>query len=106
MAFNELNSVEHYIIHQLSGVNLNTGTSDESLESYKWLYKSSNEINREVKEVMIESEVKETLIEEVKAVEELKEVLPEVETIEEVVPEILEPEVTPTEEAPTEEILQ
>lgn len=23
MAFNELNSVEHYIIHQLSGINLN-----------------------------------------------------------------------------------
>ena len=23
MGFNELNSVEHYIIHQLSGVNLN-----------------------------------------------------------------------------------
>ena len=52
-------------------------------------------------------EVQETLIEEVKAVEELEEVLPEVEeTIEEVVPEILEPEVTPTEEVPTEEILQ
>ncbi len=24
MAFNELNSVEHYIIHKLSGVNLNS----------------------------------------------------------------------------------
>lgn len=24
MGFNELNSVEHYIIHQLSGVNLNS----------------------------------------------------------------------------------
>lgn len=24
MAFTELNSVEHYIIHQISGVNLNT----------------------------------------------------------------------------------
>ena len=25
MFFNDLNSVEHYIIHQLSGVNLNVG---------------------------------------------------------------------------------
>ena len=57
-------------------------------------------------EKALPAEVQETLIEEVKAVEELEEVLPEVETIEEVVPEILEPEVTPTEEVPTEEILQ
>ena len=58
-------------------------------------------------EEALPAEVQETLIEEVKAVEELEEVLPEVEeTIEEVVPEILEPEVTPTEEVPTEEILQ
>ena len=50
-------------------------------------------------------EVQETLIEEVKAVEELEEVLPEVEeTIEEVVPEILEPEVKPTEEVPVKEL--
>ena len=58
-------------------------------------------------EEALPAEVQETLIEEVKAVEELEEVLPEVEeTIEEVVPEILEPEVTPTEEAPAEEILK
>ena len=58
-------------------------------------------------EKALPAEVQETLIEEVKAVEELEEVLPEVEeTIEEVVPEILEPEVTPTEEVPAEEILQ
>jgi len=58
-------------------------------------------------EEALPAEVQETLIEEVKAVEELEEVLPEVEeTIEEVVPEILEPEVTPTEEVPAEEILQ
>ena len=49
-------------------------------------------------------ETKETLIEEVKAVEESEEVLPEVEeTIEEVVPEILEPEV-PLKELTDEEI--
>ena len=58
-------------------------------------------------EEVLPAEIQETLIEEVEAVEELEEVLPEVEeTIEEVVPEILEPEVTPTEEVPAEEILQ
>ena len=58
-------------------------------------------------EEVLSTEVQETLIEEVKAVEkELEEVLLEVEeTIEEVVPEILEPEVTPTEEVtPVEEV--
>ena len=29
MGFNELNSVEHYIIHQLSGVNLNSEETNE-----------------------------------------------------------------------------
>ena len=34
MAFNELNSVEHYIIHQLSGVNLNENRLDETKIQY------------------------------------------------------------------------
>ena len=29
MAFNELNSLEHYIIHQLSGINLNSNEVQE-----------------------------------------------------------------------------
>lgn len=29
MGFNELNSVEHYMIHQLTGVNLNNNTVAE-----------------------------------------------------------------------------
>lgn len=62
MAFNELNSVEHYIIHQLSGVNLNTDTSDDSLESYNWIYRTSDQINRGIKEVLVEIEVREALI--------------------------------------------
>ena len=50
-------------------------------------------------------EAKETLIEKAKAVEQVEQVLPEVEeTIEEVVPEILEPEVKPTEEVPVKEL--
>lgn len=64
MAFNELNSVEHYIIHQLSGVNLNSKEANEPKLGYgaQWIYKSSDEIQRRVNEVLIESELKEALI--------------------------------------------
>ncbi len=35
MAFNKLNSVEHYIIHQLSGVNLNNDGVAEPEDGFK-----------------------------------------------------------------------
>ena len=46
MSFTELNSVEHYIIHQLTGVNLNKSIVSESQCSYgaQWKYKSANEL--------------------------------------------------------------
>ena len=46
MAFTELNSVENYIIHQLSGVNLNHENWQEESVSYgsDWVYKTSDEI--------------------------------------------------------------
>lgn len=64
MAFNELNSVEHYIIHQLSGVNLNAAGVQEGKVAYgaSWVYKSANEIQRGVNEVLVESELKDALI--------------------------------------------
>jgi len=64
MGFNELNSVEHYIIHQLSGVNLNNKEAHEPQAAYgaQWVYKSSDEIQRRVNEVLVESELKEALI--------------------------------------------
>jgi type I restriction enzyme R subunit len=65
MAFNELNSVEHYIIHQLSGINLNaTNYVAEDRSSYgtDWRFISSSNINRGVNEVLLESEVKAALI--------------------------------------------
>lgn len=64
MAFNELNSVEHYIIHQLSGVNLNATGVQEGKTGYGavWEYKSANEVQRGVNEVMVESELKAALI--------------------------------------------
>lgn len=64
MAFNELNSVEHYIIHQLTEVNLNSPALQEPKEVYgvAWQYKSAAELNRSVNEVLIEKDLKEALI--------------------------------------------
>lgn len=64
MAFNELNSVENYIVHQLSGVNLNEPKVKEPGENYlgKWIYKYAEEIERGVNEVLVESELRKALI--------------------------------------------
>lgn len=64
MGFNELNSVEHYIIHQLSGVNLNNTGVNEPKAGYgaQWIFKSPEELQRTVNEVLVESELKEALI--------------------------------------------
>lgn len=57
MSFNELNSVEHYIIHQLSCVNLNANSLAEKKSSYgnQWIYKSSQKLQRGVNEVLVRS---------------------------------------------------
>ncbi|WP_111710148.1 type I restriction endonuclease subunit R [Lutibacter citreus] len=64
MGFNELNSVEYHIIHKLSGVNLNNKTIEEPAEGYGsfWKYKSANELQRNVNEVLEEVELKNALI--------------------------------------------
>ena len=64
MGFNELNSVENYIIKQLTGVNLNTNGVAEQAALYSefWQYKSPQEIQRSVNEVLIESDLKAALI--------------------------------------------
>jgi type I restriction enzyme, R subunit len=64
MTFNELNSVEHYIIHQLSGVNMNAKGVQEPKTGYSadWLYKAAGEIQRGVNEVLVEAELKDALI--------------------------------------------
>lgn len=65
MGFNELNSVEHYIIHQLSGINLNSNSLAEKTPIYsssQWVYKSTQELERGINEVLLESEVKKALI--------------------------------------------
>jgi type I restriction enzyme R subunit len=64
MGFNELNSVENYIIKQLTGVNLNTNVVSEGTEAYGsfWQYKSAQELQRSVNEVLIEADLKAVLI--------------------------------------------
>ena len=64
MGFNELNSVENYIIKQLTGVNLNTNVVSEGTEAYGslWQFKSAQELQRSVNEVLIEADLKAALI--------------------------------------------
>lgn len=64
MTFNELNSVEHYIIHQLTEVNLNSPDAQESKRDYgvEWQYRSTADLNRSVNEVLIEQDLKDALI--------------------------------------------
>ena len=62
MAFNELNSVEHYIIHKLSGINLNANNSNNSSVSSEWKYRTPDQISRKVNEVLVEDELRDTLI--------------------------------------------
>ena len=66
MSFSELNSVEHYIIHQLSGVNLNVAADkvaeDSPAHGAHWVYKSPQELSRGVNEVLLEDELRAALI--------------------------------------------
>ncbi|MDR1170727.1 MAG: HsdR family type I site-specific deoxyribonuclease [Prevotellaceae bacterium] len=65
MSFNESNSVEYFIIRQLSGVNLNSsGIVAESQASYglQWQYLPATALMREQTEILVESELKKALI--------------------------------------------
>src|ERR1700740_3034044 len=65
MGFNELNSVEYFIVQQLTGVNLNSQIVGEPIISYSglnWEYKAPEVLKREITEVFIESELRDKLI--------------------------------------------
>ena len=70
MSFNELNSVEHYIVNKLSGVNLNTPDAAPSnlkedeppYGSFLWQYRSAAELNRPTDQVLLEGELQEALV--------------------------------------------
>jgi type I restriction enzyme R subunit len=68
VSFNELNSVEHFIIHRLTGVNLNKVHSgsvvQEPITEYdtvQWKYLESDLLQREITDVLLEKELKESL---------------------------------------------
>ena len=68
MSFNELNSVEHYIIQKLSGVNLNASSGvDSEVEqaafgTFPWRYVSPENLKREPEDIQVESELRAALI--------------------------------------------
>jgi len=68
LAFNEQNTVEHFIIHQLTGVNLNAeqGTVvKESVAAYhsepSWKYMKADMLQRAITDVLVENELKQAL---------------------------------------------
>ena len=67
MSFNEQNSVEHFIIHQLSGVNLNAVKGNIAKEdaveydTVKWKYVQADLLQRDITEVLVEKELKDAL---------------------------------------------
>ena len=81
MTFTELNSVEYFIIHQLSGINLNDQASSDfeiaepaTPFGKSWQFKTAEQLGRGINEVMVEADVKSTLIRlnpEIKAKPEL-----------------------------------
>lgn len=75
MAFNELNTVEHYIIQQLTGTNLNDKSkAQEPAVPYgipvaatngtqpRWRYVSGSQLRRKETDVLVEADLKEALI--------------------------------------------
>ena len=64
MGFTELNSVEHYIIHQMTGVNLNANQVSEPQKTFgaQWQFQSSEQLGRGVNEVLVESVLVKALI--------------------------------------------
>ena len=68
MGFNELNSVEHFFVHRLTGVNLNEAKSGNAVEepipaydAVRWRYVPSELLKRDITEVLLEKELKESL---------------------------------------------
>lgn len=68
MGFNELNSVEYFVIHRLTGVNLIEVKSSTAIEqpvalydSDQWRYVPSEFLQRDITEVLLEKELKESL---------------------------------------------
>lgn len=66
MSFTEFNTVEHYILSQLTTANLNTSflfsEPEATYGQLKWIYNPADKLHREITEVFVESELKQALI--------------------------------------------
>jgi type I restriction enzyme R subunit len=64
VGFTELNGVEHYIIHQVSGVNLNANQVSEPQKTFglQWQFQSPEQLGRGINEVLVESVLVKALI--------------------------------------------
>lgn len=66
LSFNEINTVENFVIKTMTGVNLNDAgaAGGEPMAEYgaHWLYTPASELSREITEVLIETELKKALI--------------------------------------------
>ena len=68
MTFNELNTIEPFIIHRLTGIKLESGNDSKVSEpqvpygSYAWKYVPSILLKRELTDVLVEDELKKALI--------------------------------------------
>ena len=66
MSFNEINTVENFVIKSMTGVNLNDAgaVGGEPVAEYgaHWVYTPASELSREITEVLIETELKQALI--------------------------------------------
>ena len=65
MSFNEINSVENFVIKTMTGVNLNEAkTLHEPTPLYgaQWVYTPASELSREITEVLVETELKQALV--------------------------------------------
>jgi type I restriction enzyme R subunit len=63
MTFNELNSVEHFIIHKLCGVNLNNKLGEQqSAYGAQWEFHTKDTLPRSEREVLLESVLRDALI--------------------------------------------
>ncbi len=63
MPFNESNSVEHFFVHQLSGVNLNNKIAEPkpTYGKLQWQYIPASQLQRKTSDILLESELKKSL---------------------------------------------
>ena len=68
MTFNELNSVEHFFIERLTGINLNriepgnvVREPETTYGTFHWQYVQSELLKREITAVLLESELQKSL---------------------------------------------